>query len=399
MTARSGRLLGVVACALVLCGTGLARGESVFGLNLVGERVDVGDGRVVALGGFVQMIDDSLGLLQYNPAMLAWTKRVTFGVSGYISSDVNRTEGLERRDNGAKLSMFSFAFPLYRNRLSVGFGFRGRYDPDGEFRVDHTTPEGDAYADWYQRSGGLWTVPFTIALDTGRFLKLGAFYSLERGHVQDTWIVDFADPSNQDAVSSQERSVTGDAFGVGATLRPTRRISLGVVYESKIDYDIDVEEHYTNASADTSYAEVGALPERWVVSLCWRVASSISVYAGASVCDFTKFNGFDFPASRLAREEVGALGVEYRLKQRPIRVSVRYEKLPYTMPDDQEITKLQFAIGTGLMFKSGLGKLDAAVQFGETGSVDTNGFADRSVRFVMSITGSEQWKRKRDNRY
>lgn len=399
MTARNGRLLTAVACALVFLGTASARGESVFGLNLAGERFDVGDGRVVALGGFVQMIDDSLCLLQYNPAMLSWTRRVTFGVAGYLTSNNNQTEDLERRVNAAKLSMFSFAFPLYRNRLSVGFGFRGRYDPDGEFRVDHTTPAGDVYGDAYERSGGLWSVPFTIALDTGRFAKLGAFYSLERGHVQDTWIVDFADPTNQDAVSSQDRTVSGDAFGVGACLRPTARISLGVVYESKIDYDVDVEEHYTNASADTGYAEAGALPERWVVSLSWRVASSMSVYAGASISDFTKFGGFDFPASRLAREEVAALGLEYRLKQRPIRVSARYEKLPYTLPDDQKITKLEFAIGSGLMFKSGLGKLDAALQFGETGSVDTNGFADRSVRFVLSITGSEQWKRKRDNRY
>ena len=399
MTARNSRLLGAAACALVLFGAGLARGESVFGLNLVGERTDVGDGRVIALGGFVQMIDDSLGLLQYNPAMVAWSKRVTFGVAGYLTSDVNQYEGLERRDNGAKLSMFSFAFPVYRNRVSVGFGFRGRYDPDGVFRVDHTTSEGDAYGDVYERSGALWSVPLTIALDTGRFMKLGAFYSVERGHVQDTWIVDFVEPTNQDAISSQDRSVSGNAFGVGVTVQPIRRISLGVVYESKIDYDVDVDEHYTNASADTSYAEVGALPERWVVSVCWHVAPTMSVYAGASISDFTKFSGFDFPASRLEREEVAALGVEYRLKQKPIRASVRYEKLPYTLPEGQEITKIAFAIGSGGMFKGGMGKLDAAVEFGETGSVDSNGFADRSVRFVLSITGSEQWKRKRDSRY
>jgi long-subunit fatty acid transport protein len=295
--------------------------------------------------------------------------------------------------------MFSFAFPLFRNRVSAGFGFRGRYDPDGDFRIEHTTPEGDAYADWYERSGGLWSVPFTLALDAGRFAKLGAFYSLERGHVQDTWIVDFADAAHQDAVSAQDRSVSGDAFGVGASLRPTAKISLGVVYESKIDYDVDVEERYTNDTADTAYAEAGALPERWVVSVCWRVAPKFSVYAGGSVSDFTKFGGFDFPPSRLAREEVAALGLEYKWKQRPIRASVRYEKLPYTLPAGEEITKMVFAIGSGLMFKGGMGKLDAALQFGETGSVDANGFADRSVRFVLSITGSEQWKRKRDSRY
>jgi hypothetical protein len=77
----------LVLCAVLVGAGGLTapgapRAESVFALNLLGERFNVGDARTAALGGFVQLMDDSLGVLQYNPATIAWAKRVTFGVSG-----------------------------------------------------------------------------------------------------------------------------------------------------------------------------------------------------------------------------------------------------------------------------------------------------------------------------
>jgi hypothetical protein len=50
------------------------------------------------------------------------------------------------------------------------------------------------------------------------------------------------------------------------------------------------------------------------------------------------------------------------------------------------------------MFRSGRGKIDAALQFGKVGSVDTNTYEDRQVRFYLSITGSENWATKRESR-
>jgi hypothetical protein len=48
--------------------------------------------------------------------------------------------------------------------------------------------------------------------------------------------------------------------------------------------------------------------------------------------------------------------------------------------------------------RGGRGKLDLALQFANTGSVGTNTFADRSIRFYLSISGSEDWKRQRDRK-
>ena len=396
----------LVLCAILLGACALAaprspRAESIFGLNLVGERFDVGDARITALGGFVQLVDDSLGVLQYNPAAIAWAKRVTFGVAGYSTGDKNRSADFKEQSVSTKISGLAFAFPLYRKRLTASVGYRGRYDPDGNFSVPQVTSAGDAYTDRFQRSGGLWTVPFVLAVDLGNNAMLGGFYALERGTIQNRWIVDFAGPSTADAVSTQNRVFTGNGWGVGGTVRPLPRVSLGLTYEGSIDYDVDTEETYTNASANVTYRETVSLPQRWTGSATVRTGRGFTAYAGASVSDFEKFSGLAFPAERLAREEVVSIGLEYRRRSfaLPIRASARFEQLPYTTPSGEKIRKTAFTLGTGLLFRSRTGKLDTALQFGKTGSIDTNDYEDRFVRFYLSIAGSEEWKRKRGSRY
>jgi hypothetical protein len=394
----SARVLFAAALALLSVAPDV-RADSVFALNLVGERVNVGDARVAALGGFVQTVDDSLGVLQYNPAALAWMKRFSFGVAGYFTSDQNKSADLEQRDNSTTLTHVIFAFPLYRDRVTAGFGFRGRYDPDGEFSVPGVTSEGDAYNDNYERGGGLFAIPFSVAVDAGNYAKLGAFFSLERGKIEETWVKDFEDP-NADATSTRERTFSGHCFGAGFVTRPVSRLSIGLTYESEIDYDVDVSERFTSSSSDTSSSETAKLPARMTLSAVIRMSRDFTLFLGGSLSDFQDFEGLGFPESRLTQEQTAAIGLEYRLgaSRFPIRGSFRYEQFPYTMPDGEEITKMAFTIGTGKLMKRGRGKVDIALELANAGSVDTNGYADRSVRFFLSISGSEDWKRERDPR-
>lgn len=393
------RLCAAVLAALLLGVASGARANSIFALNLLGERVDIGDARIAALGGFVQTVDDSLGVLQYNPASLAWLKKFSFGAAGYFTSDLNQSETLEQRNNSFTFTQLLFAFPVYGDRVTAGAGLRGRYDPDGEFSVPGVTSEGDAFSDDYERGGGLFAVPFTVAVDAGNYAKVGGFFALERGKLEETWTKNFVD-SDADAVSVRERVFSGHSFGAGFMSRPFQQLSIGLTYESEIDYDVDVNERYTNSTADTSSTESAAMPARMTLSTAVRLSRDFTVFAGGSLCDFRDFEGLNFPESRLAQEETAALGLEYRLGESrfPIRASVRYEQLPYTMPDGEEITKWAFTLGTGKLMKRGGGKVDLALQFANAGSVDTNVYSDRTVRFYMSITGSETWHRKRDSR-
>lgn len=394
-----------LSIAILLCGAAAlgvserARADSIFALNFVGERVEVGDARIAALGGFVQSVDDSLGVLQYNPAALAWMKRFSFGAAGYFTSDVNKSETIDQRNNGTTFTHLVFAFPLYKHKVTGGVGFRGRYDADGEFIVPGVTSEGDKYNDHFVRTGGLFALPIQVAYDAGDYVKVGAYYSIERGQLEETWLTEF-EGNNADASSDRERVLKGHSFGGGFLARPIPRLSIGLTYESQIDYDVDVTEKFTSSSADTTSSETASMPARMTVSASYRFTRDMTVFAGGSLCDFRDFKGVGFPTDRLAAEQIGSVGVEYRLGESrvPLRGSFTYEQLPYLLPAGENIKKLAFAVGTGRVMRGGRGKVDIALQFANTGSVSTNTYADKSVRFYLSITGSEDWKRKRDRR-
>ncbi|HEU4930127.1 MAG TPA: hypothetical protein VFU38_09890 [Candidatus Krumholzibacteria bacterium] len=394
-------VIAMAALAGLIARAPAPRADSIFGINLLGERIESVDARVAALGGFVQIVDESLGLLQFNPAMLAFSKRVAFGAAGYVTSDANQSAELERTTVATKFSTLMFAFPLFRRTLTASVGYRGHYDPDFDYSIPGTTTSGEEYNDIFERSGGTWGVPITVAADLGRYAKVGGTISLERGTIENRWLTDFTGSNTVDATSTQIREVSATGFGAGVVVRPIAGVGIGLAFESELDYDVDVTESFTNTAADTSYDETMVQPARWIASAAWRAARGFTVYGGASFSDFTKFEGLAFPTDRLTEEWVAALGLEYRFRgsRFPVRLSGRYEKLPYTLPDGEEITRVSFALGSGLLFRTGRGKLDAALQFGKIGSVDTNTYEDRQVRFYISITGSEQWSTKRETRY
>jgi hypothetical protein len=398
---RRARIVAIAAFALaaVAGGRTAARATSIFGLNFIGERVEPGDARLAALGGYVQTVDDSLGVLQYNPAALAWMKRFSFGAAGYFTSDMNKSLDIEQRKNGTSFSQLLFAFPVYKQRVTGGVSFRGRYDADAEFITTGVTSENITYNDHYERTGGLFAVPFQVAIDAGNYAKIGLMWSLERGRIEEQWFKEFPG-HDADASSDRERIFRGHSFGAGFVTRPVRALSIGLTYESKIDYDVSVSETFTSSSADTNSTESASIPARMTVSLSYRLGHEATIFLGGTRCDFTKFEGVTFPQTRLAVEEVGSVGLEYRLgdAQIPLRGSFTYEQLPYTMPAGENIKRYAFALGTGKIMRGGRGKLDIALQFASTGSVNTNNYSDRSVRFFLSITGSEDWKRKRDRR-
>jgi len=248
-------------------------------------------------------------------------------------------------------------------------------------------------------AAGLFAVPITIAYDAGDYAKIGAFYSLERGTIESRWLIDFEE-GNADALSIEERRLTGHGLGAGLVSRPVSKLSIGLTWESKIDYDVEVHRdphrlqrerrvHGRGHAARAHLTPVGLLPHRARLrGLRRRFGVRLPRLRGTRVPAGT--------AWRAKRSPPWAWSTGSSGPRIPVRASFRYEQLPYTLPDGEEIKRLAFTIGTGFVLRGGRGKIDTALQFGSTGSVDTNQFADRSVRVYVSITGSEEWKRERE---
>jgi hypothetical protein len=368
-------------------------------LNLLGERIESGDARTISLGGSFQMMPDSLGVLQQNPALLTYCRKVTIGAGQLLAMDKGRSETLTERDVSVSYPALMGAFPLTRY-LTLGIGYRGKSDPDGSFVLSGTAEDGTEYKRAFTKSGGLYAVPLTLAATFSNYAAVGMSYTLEKGSIEDRWDITFEGTGYAPGAGLKKEEFSGSGYGVGVLLFPGGPVMVGGTYESEVEYDVKIKERYTLTALDTSYARTAKVPPRLSVAMTWKVTPSWFVLASYVTSDFTKLEGITFSGDRLYREESYALGVEYSkgfpLKKLrfPIRLSFNYQRLPYDFPEGERIRKIMFGLGTGLNFGKGKAKMDIALRVGKVGSLSNNTLEDRLVRLYISVTGSEVWKRK-----
>lgn len=392
----------VVLGLLAPVGAGAA---SIYSMILVGERLEAGDVRAVSLGGSQQLLVDSLAAVSANPALLSKLPRVTIGASQFVGVDQGRSDDYRERDISVAFTGLRVVFPVY-NLFRLSIGYMGRFDPDGGFIVEDATNSDDVYTTRYKRSGGLFSIPLTASFDVTRFASVGLTFSLEDGSVEERWDVEFANELFERAGASRKVSMSGTGYGAGLVFYPIDDLMIGGMWESGVDYDSDVREKYRDLSTvDTSYTRTVKLPSRVNAGISWRVANRFLFLASYTYCDFRKFEGLSFPVDRLAEEKNYALGLEYlpgismKGKRVPLRLGFNYQTLPFDYPQGEKLSKFLVSLGTGFSIKNGMGKVDLAVQFGQVGSLKSNGLEDRLIRVYVGICGSELWKRKGGRNY
>jgi len=399
--ARNFLLVLLAVTALAAAGRQDARADSKYALVFLGDQILPGDVRAIGLGSHMQLLEDSLAL-QYNPATLAAIRKFTFAANVYFTSDRARSEEFEETDVDFQFSSLMFAVPL-TSRLSAGLGYRGRYDASSSFVLFEETGGGEAYQNQFIRKGGLISFPILAGVRVTNFLEVGGYYALEKGKYEDTWFIVFDDASKNTSTTTKKSDLSGTGFGAGVVLRPPGGLTLGVTYESEIDYDADVTLRFTNPVVNNDTTGAMLLPERWVVSGAWRFHRMFSLYGTYSYSDFTKFQGLAFPQSRLYAEHIISGGFEYlrgfqlRKTRFPLRLGATYSKLPYDFPEGKRINSYMAELGMGLIFRSGKGKVDLTLQAGLTGDLSTNNLENTVIRFFVGLSGAEVWRRHRQS--
>jgi long-subunit fatty acid transport protein len=372
---------------------------SVFNMVLLGERLETGDTRSIALGGSTQLISDSLGVLQLNPALLARINKVQIGATQFIGFDQGRSTEFAERDISVLFPTFRLAFPIM-GKFVFSFGYMGRYDPDGTFVEFGQTASGVDFLTRFSKTGGLYSIPFTLSFNVSRYAAVGLTYSIENGFVQERWDKEFNALLFAPGAGFKKEEFEGNGYGAGVVLRPTDRIIVGGAFESQIDYDTSVQERFTQPALDTTYVSSATLPARVSVGVTVEATRDVTVAASYAWSDFKDFKGLSFDSNRLSREVSYAVGVEYGKgvkvlgKRFPLRASFNFQELPFAHPVGQQINKFLFGFGTGFLIRDGRGKIDMALQAGQVGAINDNDVEDRVIRVYFSVTGAEQWKRR-----
>jgi hypothetical protein len=398
-------LLTLVVAAILAGGSGWedARAGSKWALVFLGDRVWSGDVRATSLGSDMQILEDSLSL-QHNPATLPAIRKFTFTANVFFTSDRASSEDFTETDASFTFSSFSFAVPIM-SRLTLGLGYKGRYDAAAAFFYEDDTEGGETFGQFYNRSGGMISFPFTAGIHIAKFLQVGGYVSVERGNYENRWDIIFQNPEYNSANSTQTWDMRGTGYGAGVVLRPPGGFSLGLMWESEIEYDTEVRERFTNPISNRTYTEQTLLPERLTVSGLWQFKKKFAFYGTWSYSDFTTFSGLAFPQNRLYTENIISGGFEYLRgfglggKRFPIRLGATFTQLPYSFPDEERIQSYMFEVGTGLKFRRGRGKLDLAIQGGTTGTLSTNTLENRVIRILIGVSGAEVWRRQRQTEF
>ena len=381
-----------------------ARSASVYSMVLIGERLEAGDVRAITLGGSGNVIPDTMSVMHYNQALLAHLTRVTIGASQFIGFDQATSDEFSEQDNSFAITTLQAAFPIY-DKLVLSVGYRGRYDPDGQFSLRETAPSGDAYTSTFVSSGGIFSIPLTASAKFTRFLSLAGTFSVERGFVEERWDIVFDDPSFNPGASIKREELSGFGWGAAAVLRPAKWLMLGGTFESQIDYDTEVTTRFTQPGIDTTYNSTMVLPARFTGGVTLMVGGWMLLGQGF-YSNFEDFEGLAFDRTRLRPEWDASVGIEWtsgmplRGARIPLRFSVAVGQRPFDFPrepgmdEGEPVNKLLFGIGTGMNIRGGKGKLDLGVQFGQMGDLETNGLQDRIFRVYIGVAGGEEWKRK-----
>ena len=398
------RIWTVLLMVAALSAPAKPEAASLYSMLLVGEAVESGDVRAIALGGSTQLFVDSLGANQMNPALLARIPRVTIGAAQCIGVDQGRSEAYKERDVSFTFSSVRIVFPI-TGLFRFAIGYSGRYDPDGSFSLRDVTDGGDEFTETYKRSGGLFSLPFTAAFDVTRYASVGLVFALERGTLEERWDVVFDGSGFVPGVGLKQQDVGGTSYGGGVVLYPAPGVTIGAMYESAIEYDAEVYEKYTQVALDTTYSAAISLPARMSAGLTWRSGDEFMFLASAARRDFADFEGLGFLPGTMQIEESYSIGAEYlrgvrvRGARLPLRAGFNFQRFPLEFPEGERVNKYLVSLGTGIPIRKGKGKVDVALVFGKDGSIASNGLEDRLVRLYIGVAGGEAWKRKGEDHY
>jgi len=404
-------LLGLLTVA------GSAGAESRYSLRGDGEYVSSARADVRAMAGAEAASD--VPSLSGNPAGLSLVGRTTF--YGTYDTEWIRTE--ERLDDGNRVRKdysglvpnLALLFPL-PGEVALGTGLLVGRRRGGEIEQTALVSDGYggqlAYRQDFEGRGSVLRIPLVFGRAFGR-VQVGAGADLILLSREDRWRNDFdgvaEDRGFIDSDDTDRTSLHGAAWRAGVRVPVGEWLALGGwaflpgelhgehrlesrQAGSQADFEVDASADYAPAWAfgfqlrPPGESPAPALPHRVLVDWVhedWESADALS------------------PVDELANVDRFALGAEWLISRErgrvrwPLRVGYRTQTLPVPDSGGNKIREHQFSLGSGFDIAGGRGDIDWYAEYGWRGGNDDADYLEHFVRFGVTLTGWEEWTRRR----
>jgi hypothetical protein len=392
----------VVIMLLIPCG---AAGQSIYGMNYIGEAVSRGNARSQALGYSSVAVPDTSNSVVSNPAATADLSMVTLTIQQALSgSRIYYLDELSRQTRYI-VPAFAVSFPV-RKGLVVSGGYRTRFMGRADFAytidIDGVPP---GYQN-YKLDCNLFALPVSVAWHPFEPLRVAGEIQFNLGSVIDKTNVWFDDPNYLNVDAKRRRSYTGLSWGASLLWDIHPRLSLGLVIDGPVEYDVEQVVENTVSVLDTTTSFGYKLP------LAMDFGLALNPYGrwwlSASYWQRTVAEPVGFPVLRgnVGDESHIGFGIERRespdghlFNRMPIRLGFYTDTWHYEFPSGQEVRSYFFTIGSAIPLKDTPGAIDYTIEFGRIGSKAENFVEENIIRFGLSFSVQEPWTRRREEKH
>jgi len=395
------RRLALATLALLAL-AGPSGASSRYSLRGTGEVISSARADTRALGGAEAAA--SVPSLSGNPASLVFTDRARF-YGTWITEWIRSEETLPgdnpvAKDYSGLVSNLALVFPLPRG-WSVATGLLVSRRIDGTVELPYDGAGGVSYLQIYEGSGNQLTVPVLVGW-RGERLQLGTGLDLTLVNSRVRWQNDFTGTTGFVNTNDLDRI---DLFGVGwrsgVRIPVTSRVAAGawMSLPSKLNGNRRFENDDSDDSDDLEIDYEADAPNRFGAGLEMTPTGRLRFVADW-VREGWEGVGSYRTSDRLVDVDRFAVGVEWepsRSEERswPLRVGYRTEPLNVRDANGDTIREHAFTVGSGFGFAQGQGQIDWFLEYGWRGVVDESEYYERVVRFGMTMTGFEEWSRRR----
>lgn len=394
------RFAVALGLALLLASPALA--SSRYSLRGEGETVSAGHADARSLGGAEAA--SSVPSLSGNPASLVFADRARF--YGTWVTEWIRTEETLPGDNAVAKGYSGFVpnlglvFPLPRG-WALATGLLVTRHVDGTTEFPSADVGGVTYRQVYEASGNQLSVPVLVGWK-GERVQVGTGLDLTLVNSRVRWRNDFGD--NPDFVDTNDLDRI-DLFGVGwrSGLRVPITPELAAGAWVSLPSDLDGKRRFENDDSDNSDdLEVdyrADAPRRFGLGLEAQPNARLRL-----VADWVREGWGNVTSYRTRTKLIDvdrfAAGVEWepsRSSDRtwPLRLGYRTEPLQERDANGRKIREHVLSFGSGFGFAEGQGNIDWVLEYGWRGVVDQSEYYEQMVRFGVTLTGFEEWSRRR----
>ena len=378
----------------------VAAQESIFGLQFLGVTEETGDARARAMGVLGVAFDERRSAITQNPATLAALDYMTLSAMVVTGGRTARDATQEDQRALARFPHARAALPMF-GKFVLSAGFNGFRNFKGRIDLPEQDIDGLTYRQSFVRDGTIFTFPIGVSASITNWLDVGASLDFVLGTVDESW-----ETRGDSLISFSTRrrdELNARTYTIGALLRPASWFTLGGSWSPKF-----VGNGSTRWTLEDVRIITDTVPLR-DASVQGNVQFPSALRAGLTINPLRKlmltsdalWRNWDIYSGRLFEAEgvqnewrIGA-GLEWQRDGRfDFRAGFSQQRWAQIVGGN-ELKETTIHLGTGFDISDEQSRIDLALEYAYTGSIERNLYEERTFRVIVSVSGQEKWERRR----